>query len=97
MSNEYRFDYCSAVARWKTVDVRSTIDIAHRCTTGATFTGSTKTDVIRSMAKPSGFYANSDKFCRMMDAMAVCLPKLKKEFNRELYRCLNEIEKEAQP
>lgn len=70
---------------WRGVDRKTTMDIAHRCTTGVTFQGSSKSAIIDGIAKPCGYSSNPAKFAYMMDGAAMEIPKFKKEYDRKVY------------
>ena len=83
------------ISKWKAVDLRTTKDIAHRCASGVTFSGCSKSEIIEMMAKPSGYSANGPKFVKMMDKAAERLPRLKCIFDREVCNMLNAASVEA--
>lgn len=84
-----KFNY-RLIAKWRAVDLRTTMWIAHACTSGVDFRACTKSGIIESIAKPLGFTSDAVKFVALMDAVAGFLPTMKSEFDKALRDRINE-------
>ena len=86
------FDWRRLMDKCRCVDLRTTMDIAHRCTSGVTFQGSSKSAIIEGVARPHGYSAKPEKFVVMMNQAALQLPAIKQECDRKVYQKLNELD-----
>lgn len=85
MSNLDIFRLFGDIRRWRAVDLRTTRDISHQCSSGVTFHHYNKTEIIEGIAKARGYSTDPAKFAYMMDGAAMEIPKFKKEYDRKVY------------
>lgn len=82
------------IAKWRSVDLRWTKEIAHRCTKGVDYQGCSKSQIIEGVAKPFGYESDAKKFVAMMDKAARFIPNVKERFDKEVSDKLKEVEEQ---
>lgn len=89
------------ISKWRSVDLSTTMKIAHMSSSGVDFRGSSKSSIIESMAKPHGYSTNADKFVKLMDVAAKVIPRVKSDYDnalwKELYKAADEFTGKTKP
>lgn len=82
------------ISKWRSVDLRWTKEIAHRCTKRVDYQGCSKSQIIEGVAKPFGYESDAKKFVAMMDKAAKFIPDIRVRFDKEVSDRLKEVEKQ---
>jgi hypothetical protein len=81
-------------SKWRSVDLWTTMKIAHMCSSGVDFGGSSKSAIIEGIARPHGYTSRADKFVKLMDVAAEIIPNLKSKYQSDLMDKIRKVSDE---
>lgn len=86
------FNFRNTPTEWRSVDLKTVMDIARRCSSGVDWSKCSKSMIYEGIAKPCGHSSKPEKFVYMMGRAEHDLREIHRDHNRQVYQKICEIE-----